>query len=47
MGPIDHVPKDVHIMRLCLGFNLSMAVCLGDIFIFVAPSHMALGEVWV
>ena len=44
-GPIDHTPKEVHIMQLCLSSDLSMTVCLGGISIFVASCHVALGEV--
>ena len=46
MGLIDNMPKEVHIMQLCLGSNLVVAVCLGDISIFVALCHVALGEVF-
>ena len=46
IGPIDNMPKDVYIMQLFLGSNLSMAVCLGGISVFVALCHMALGEVF-
>ena len=45
-GPIDHMPKEVRIMQLCLASDLSMAVCLGDISVFVAPCHVALDEVF-
>ena len=47
MGPIDHMPKEVHIMPLCLSSNLFVVVCLDNIFVFVAPCHVALGEVSV
>ena len=33
-------------MQVCLGFDLSVVVCLGDISVFVAPCHVALGEVF-
>ena len=46
IGPIDNMPKDVYIMQLFLGSNMSMAVCLGDISVFLALCHMALGEVF-
>ena len=46
MGLIDNMPKEVHIMQLCLSSNLFVAVCLGVICIFVALCHMALGEVF-
>ena len=46
MGSIDHMPKEIHIMQLCLGFDLSMVVCLGDISVFVAPCYVALGKVF-
>ena len=46
IGPIDNMPKEVHIMQLCLGSDLFVAVFLGDISVFVALCHMALGEVF-
>ena len=46
MGSIDHMSKEVHITQLCLGSDLSVVVCLGDILVFVAPCHVALGEVF-
>ena len=43
IGPIDYMPKEIHIMQMCLGSNMSVAVwCLGDICVFVAPCHVAL-----
>ena len=46
MGLIDDMSKEVHIMQLCLGSDLAVTVCLGDISIFVALCHVALGEVF-
>jgi len=46
MGLIDNMPKEVHIMQLCLGSDLAVVVCLGDISIFVALCHVALGEIF-